>query len=192
MSHDQNFKNLILACELATVAYERYRDSDNIVARLNLPNMRYAPEHKVDAYAHAVRGLASLEEDPEKQLKYIDFIDIYADLDDNERARYEREYPQEAEIMSSFAERFIQKGKQEGRQEGEATILLRLLQLKFGVVPEAVRRRIETAESDTLLAWSDRVLTATRIEQVIGEKGLSAPEASRVGEGKLGPAKTGL
>ena len=63
-----------------------------------------------------MRGLASLEDDPEKQLKYLDFIDIYADLDENERVRYEREYPQEAEIMSSFAERFIQQGIQEGRQ----------------------------------------------------------------------------
>ena len=65
--------------------------------------MRYAPEHKVDAYAHAVRGLASLEDDPEKPLKYMNFIDIYADLNDNERNRYEREYPEEAEIMSSFS-----------------------------------------------------------------------------------------
>jgi hypothetical protein len=170
-----------LACELATIAYERYRESENIVARLNLPNMRYAPEHKVDAYAHAVRGLASLEDDPEKQLKYFDFIDMYADLNDNERDQYAREYPQEAEIMSSFAERFIQQGLeqglqqgkqegiQEGRQEGEAMILLRLLQLKFGAVPEVARRRIESADAQTLLAWSERVLTAENIEQVIAD-----------------------
>jgi len=67
-----------IVCELATIAYERFRDSNNIVARLNLPNMRYSPENKIDAYAHAVRGLARLENDPEKQLKYLDFIDIYA------------------------------------------------------------------------------------------------------------------
>ena len=158
-----------LACELSAIAYERYRDSDNIVARLNLPNMHYALESKVDAYAHAVRGLASLEDDPEKQLKYLDFIDIYANLDENERARYQREYPQEAETMSSFAERFIQQGKQEGRQQGEATILLRLLQLKFGEVPEAARRRIEDADAQTLLAWSERVLTAGSLEQVISD-----------------------
>jgi hypothetical protein len=170
-----------LACELSAIAYERYRESENIVARLNLPNMRYAPEHKVDAYAHAVRGLASLEDDSEKQLKYFDFIDMYADLNDNERDQYVREYPQEAEIMSSFAERFIQQGLeqglqqgkqegiQEGRQEGEAMILLRLLQLKFDAVPEAARRRIESADAQTLLAWSERVLTAENIEQVIAD-----------------------
>ena len=79
--------------------------------------------------------------------------------------------------MSSFAERFIQQGKQEGkqegreegRQEGEAMILLRQLQLKFGDVPEAVRRRIERADARTLLQWSERVLTAASLEQVIGD-----------------------
>jgi len=35
-------------------------------------------------YAAAVQGLVELEQDPEKKLKYLDFIDIYADLDDNE------------------------------------------------------------------------------------------------------------
>ncbi|WP_089725605.1 hypothetical protein [Candidatus Thiosymbion oneisti] len=165
-----------ITCELGAIAYERFRDSDNIVARLNLPNMRYAPGHKVDAYARAVRGLVDLEEDPEKRLKYIDFIDIYADLDDNERASYERDYPQEAEIMTGFAERFIEQGRQQGRlegrqegklegkQEGQAAILLRLLQLKFGVVSKAVRRKIEHADPQTLLVWSERVLTASGIE----------------------------
>ena len=113
------------------------------------------------------------------QVKYIDFIDIYADLDENERNSYEREYPEEAEIMSGFAERFIQQGvqqgkhegRQEGRQEGEAAMLLRLLQLKFGAVPEALRRKVESADPQTRLEWSDRVLTASSIEQVISEKG---------------------
>lgn len=168
-----------LACELAAIAYERYRESDNIVARLNLPNMRAAPERRLDAYAAAVRGLVSLEDDPEKQLKYFAFIDRYADLDENERVTYEREYPQEAKIMSGFAERYIQQGleqglqqgKQEGRQEGEALILLRQLQLKFGALPAAARERIERADAQTLLTWSERVLTAEDLAQVIGERG---------------------
>ena len=125
-----------------------------------------------------MRGLVSLEDDPEKQLKYIEFIDIYADLDENERDRYEREYPEEAEIMSSFSERFIQQGleqgiqqgiqqgRRQGKQEGEAAILLRLLRLKFGDVPEAARREIEGADAQTLLEWSDRVLSASSIEEV--------------------------
>ena len=51
---------------VATIPFDGYRESDNIVARLNLPNMNYPAESRVDAYAAAVRGLIDLEPDPEK------------------------------------------------------------------------------------------------------------------------------
>jgi hypothetical protein len=172
-----------LGCELAALPFERYRDSDNIVARLNLPNMRYAPVHRVEVYARAVRGLCTLEPDPEKQLKYLEFIDIYSGLDAEEQARYAQDYPEEAKIMSTFAERFIeqglqqgiqqgmqqglQQGMQQGLQQGEAQMLLRLLERKFGEVPEAIRQRIEAADAETLLGWSERVLTAQHLDEIV-------------------------
>ena len=94
-------------------------------------------------------------------------IDIYAGLDDNERERYRREYPQEVDFMSNFADRFRQEGMQQGMQQGEARVLLRLLQRKFGDLPEAIQRRIEQADERTLLEWSERVLTATRLDEVV-------------------------
>lgn len=36
-----------LACALKQLNWQNWRDSDNIVARLNLPNMRYAPSERV-------------------------------------------------------------------------------------------------------------------------------------------------
>jgi len=75
-----------LSCALGELPYEDHRHSDNLVARLNLPNMQYSARRKVEVYAQAVRGLTELEPDPEKKLKYLDFIDIYAALNDNERA----------------------------------------------------------------------------------------------------------
>jgi hypothetical protein len=151
--------------------YRRHRDSTNIVARLNLPNMRYAPEDRVDVYAAAVRGLSTLEPDPERQLKYADFIDIYSALDDNERRRYESEHPDEARTVSTYFQQARQEGRQEGRQEdvqkGESLVLLRLLRLKFGEIPDDIRRRIEAADAETLLTWSERILTATSVDEVV-------------------------
>ena len=83
-----------VACHLADLPAERWLDSGNLVARVNLPNMRCEPGRRVEVYAHAVRGLLDLEPDPAKQGKYIDFIDIYADLTGNERRRYEQQYPE--------------------------------------------------------------------------------------------------
>jgi predicted RNase H-like HicB family nuclease len=51
-------------------------------------------------------------------------------------------------------------GPTQGLQQGEAQMLLRLLERKFGEVLEAVRQRIEVADAETLLEWSERVLTA--------------------------------
>ena len=156
-----------LSCALGELPYEDYRHSDNLVVQLNLPNMAYPPQHKVAVYAQAVKGLIALEPDPEKQLKYLDFIDIYAGLTDNERAEYQRDYPEETKTMSRFAERFREEGMQQGMQQGEALVLERLLRLKFGELPEAVQQRIEQASEPTLLEWSERVLTASRLDEVL-------------------------
>ena len=60
-----------------------------------------------------------------------------------------------------------QEGHREGHQEGEARILLRLVTLKFGPPSDAVRQRIETADAETLLAWSERILTAQCLDEVL-------------------------
>ena len=58
-----------LSCSLRALNWQDWRDSDNIVARLNLPNMAYSAGERVHVYALALRGLLQLEPDPEKQLK---------------------------------------------------------------------------------------------------------------------------
>ena len=137
--------------------------------------MAYAPEDKLLVYAQALRGLVLLEPSTEKRLKYVDFIDIYADLDDNERQRYTQRYPQEVTTMAGFAQRFTEKGREIGQKEGhkqglqlgEARILTAQLRLRFGDLPVAVQQRIEAADADTLLRWSERVLTAQTLEEVL-------------------------
>lgn len=168
-----------LAWPLFRLRARDYLDSPNLVARLNLPNMAYAPDEKIEVYAQAVRGLITLEPDPERRIKYLDFIDIYAQLDDNEQQLYKQRYAREADIMSGFAERFIaqgvqqgvqqgiQQGVQQGVQQGEARVLLRQLSARFGTLPPETLRKIETADADTLLQWSERILSADTLEEVL-------------------------
>jgi predicted transposase/invertase (TIGR01784 family) len=61
----------------------------------------------------------------------------------------------------------LEEGRQEGRQEGEAVMLLRQTELKFGPdAAELYRARIEAADAETLLSWSERLLTAERAVEV--------------------------
>jgi predicted transposase YdaD len=98
-------------------------------------------------------------------------IALFAALDENERIVYRQRYPEEVAEMTRFAERFMEKGREEGREEaigqGEARVLLRLLTLKFGALPEAVRVRVESADAETLLHWSERVLSAQTLDEVL-------------------------
>ncbi len=45
----------------------------------------------------------------------------------------------------------IKKSRQEGRQEGEASLLLLMLELRFGTLSESDRVQVWSADSDTLL-----------------------------------------
>ena len=60
-----------------------------------------------------------------------------------------------------------EEGREEGRQQGEARVLLRLITLKFGSPSETVREQIATADSETLLRWSERILTAQTLDEVL-------------------------
>lgn len=96
-------------------------------------------------------------------LKHLDFIDIYADLSAEKRLQYRQDYPAEAETMSRCAKRF----REQGMQQGEARVLEGLLTLTFGALPADVQRRIAEAEEPMLLTWSERVLSAARLEDVL-------------------------
>jgi predicted transposase/invertase (TIGR01784 family) len=61
-----------------------------------------------------------------------------------------------------------QEGRQEGRREGEARVLLRQLGLKFGPLSPEIEERVRAADSERLLEWSERILAAERLEDVLG------------------------
>jgi len=171
-----------LYSELALTPAEEYWHSDNLVARLNLPNMQWSQEQKVDVYAQAIRGLLQLEPDMERQLKYIDFIDIYSALDDNEMKTYQERYPQETQTMTGLRERLLAEGRQEGMQkgmqkgiqkgmrdgiqEGERVALFKLLTRRFGALDDQTTIRIQQASTDEVEEWLANTLDAGSIDEV--------------------------
>lgn len=68
--------------------------------------------------------------------------------------------------QTRFYQQAVDEGRVEGRVEGEATLLLHLLRLRFGAVPAEVEARVTTANTETLLRWSERILTAATLDEV--------------------------
>jgi predicted transposase YdaD len=75
----------------------------------------------------------------------------------------------ELPYMQRIREAGRAEGRLEGRREGEAEMLLRLLRLRFGSVPSEVTTRVTTADPETLLRWSERVLSSPTLEAVFAE-----------------------
>jgi predicted transposase/invertase (TIGR01784 family) len=70
------------------------------------------------------------------------------------------------QIMGWFSQPYYEQGLAEGRAEGEAKILLRLLQRRFGTVPDSLRRRIVAADVGSIEAWAERAIDAPDLESV--------------------------
>ena len=175
-----------LACKLKEIPAEHWRHSDNLVARVNLPNMQSSEDRKVEVYAQAIRGLLALERDSDKRAKYIEFIDIYAGLTENEYRRYQRQYREDSSTMAGVISRAREEGMQrgmeqgmqrgvqqgmeqgmdQGRVEGERALLERQLRRRFGMLSPEVTERLSQASAADLETWADNVLDATTLDDV--------------------------
>ncbi len=155
-----------LACKLKAIPYEHWQHSDNLVARLNLPNMHIPAGHEINVYHQAIQGLKKLEPDRDKQAKYVDFIDIYARLTDNQLQQWQQQYPEESTTMTGFAQRYRDEGRVEGRVEGERRVLERQLQRRFGALSAEDIERLTEASMEDLETWAENVLDAQTLDDV--------------------------
>ena len=58
------------------------------------------------------------------------------------------------------------KGRQAGAQKGKAEMLLQLLQERFGVVPEQVQKKVDSANLDELTAWIGQIFKADSLQAI--------------------------
>ena len=68
----------------------------------------------------------------------------------------------------NWHEREVNLGERRGERNAERRVFLKLLRLRFGELPAAVVARIEAAEVPELDLWTERVVTASRLDEVLG------------------------
>ncbi|MCQ8105924.1 DUF4351 domain-containing protein [Methylomonas sp. SURF-2] len=175
-----------LACDLKQRSAEDYKDSNNIVARLNLPNMYHARQYRLQLYPAAQLGLVRNETAPNKIRKYSDFIDYYADLTEQEVIEYQQHYQtKEGDLMGMvkiWTEEGLQQGLEQVLEQGEKigkkkeciALLTRILRRKFGLQPalEIVLQQLPKQEMERLEDLVDALLDFTDIKDLENWLGL--------------------
>lgn len=71
-----------------------------------------------------------------------------------------------AESVIEWTQDWKQQGFKEGRMEGESSLLARLLAKRFGPLPEDARIRLQSASSEQLQCWAERILDARDLKDV--------------------------
>ncbi|WP_437754936.1 Rpn family recombination-promoting nuclease/putative transposase [Sorangium sp. So ce1389] len=61
-------------------------------------------------------------------------------------------------------------GEREGRLEGQRSTLLKQLRLRFGELPEPIEARVRAADAAQIEGWTERVLTAPTLDDVLTER----------------------
>ena len=72
--------------------------------------------------------------------------------------------------MGTVSEAWLEQGRGEGIAEGQSELLLRLLERRFGEVPEATRERVRGGSLSELEAWAEAVLAAASLEEVLASR----------------------
>ena len=185
-----------LPCRLAEMQAADFANSPNIVARITSVCMARPADSpsRVRVYGQAVKGLLTLERNPDLRQKYLDFIETYLTLTAEEWRLYEQLYPTENRKMGAFTQRWLEQGRQEGirqgvqqgilqgresglkegREEGiqlgaehtQRRVLTKLLVSRFGPLDTATERRLQQASLEQMDRWTDQALTAQRLDEV--------------------------
>ncbi len=108
-----------------------YFHVSNPVVKILLPKMNYEPEERWEVIRQAYTGLFQLVSAVLFE-KYADFIDIYAEVREEERNILYRELEEDKETVM-----ILQMLKKEYRQEGKTIILSQMLTKKYNLSPGA-------------------------------------------------------
>ena len=70
-------------------------------------------------------------------------------------------------VYEQLVNRGREKGREEGREEGRADLLLELLAMRFGPVPDAAARRVRSATPAERSRWQARIFAAASLDEVL-------------------------
>jgi hypothetical protein len=146
--------------KLALLCFKHARDPDELVARLE----RWADVMR--EVWKAPNGVAALA----LVLRYIYEVGGERTIEALRELTTRQLGKDAEEAIVSYAQQLRdegeRKGRREGRVEGHSELLLKLLRVRFGELPEGIAKRVATAALDQIDRWGERVLTAASLDEV--------------------------
>jgi predicted transposase YdaD len=138
-----------------------YYNINNPVVKILLPKMNYKKDERIEVIRHAYSGLFQLAS---RMLfdKYVDFIDVYAQISEQEQKSLYHEIIQHKEtamLAQYIREKGMQEGMQEGMQQGmqegmqqgmlldARDMLIEVLTERFGGISSELSEQIQRIDS---------------------------------------------
>ena len=138
-----------------------------VLAHLQSQRERNNPEGRLLSKMALIRRLYERGYERQAILDLFRFIDWVLELPEDLEIRFEAELEQlEKERRMRYVTSIERRGVEKGIQQKANALLKRLLNRRFGELPEWVETRLATASREELEHWAERVLEAQRLEDV--------------------------
>lgn len=141
-----------------------FYESDNPLVKILLPKMNYRSEERYEVIRQAYKGLFQLAT-PMLFDKYVDFIDLYAEIQKDERKTIYSELKEQKET-SMLAQYIREKGVREGVWQGERELLGIQIAEKYRVPYEKLRPILDQLSREMLLELGKQILYWDSYDQV--------------------------
>ncbi len=137
----------------------------NPVVKVLLPKMNYPPEERFEVISQAYKGLFELASRSLFE-RYIDFIDIYAEVEPKERETIcnKLEKRKETEMLAQYIE---EKGIQKGIEKGEISLLTKQIARKYNLEPNEFSDLLKNLKVEELENLGEKIVDYDEWERVL-------------------------
>ena len=153
---------------LTRLLFKHRWSKKRIIVLLNIVNwMMTLPEPQHQRY---LRAMSRLEKEDEMRL-YNQMEQTFIDNGIKiglERGRREGLKQGIEQGLEQGIERGLEQGLEQGRKEGAVALLERLLEQRFGPLPQTARKKLAKATVEQLEAWGQAFPAAQSLKQVLG------------------------
>ncbi len=138
--------------------------------------MRSKSGDRAEQKFRCLRAIAEAELGEKRRLMLFNIVETYLELEGEDQRRYAERLAAETDgevetMKTTWAGKIMAEGRVKGQAEGMKRVVLRLIERRFGPLPEPARQRLMNLEDpEALDRLSDQVLDA----RSLAELGLSA------------------